>query len=302
MAIDIIARGLATSLLGSDGKISLDKMPIMPSAPADATFFPIGGITDASQVAGKSVEEILLMMLYGVVNPTLTNPSLSIIWKEEKSFLTIGRPTVLEGLLIFDRGTIEPAYGTSGFRSGPPIKYTIMGKEIESSALIYNFSVEITPTEKEVVFTYRVDYDKGEQPLDVSGDPFSLPLEAGAIINSKIFTAIYPVYNDNKEDLSFDLFEDETGMGYISVFHSEQNDMDKQHFMLSKKVKVIGIKSFNILTQQWDWLGGTAEKSLTHFDTTLITGDSLGETEDYILYTHNQPRTGERELRIYIEY
>ena len=50
------------------------------------------------------------------------------------------------------------------------------------------------------------------------------------------------------------------------------------------------------MTQTWQWIGGSAEASLTYFDTTLVKGDSL----DYILYTNNDYLTGERELRIYI--
>jgi hypothetical protein len=78
MAIDIVARGLASSLLGTDGKIASNKRPILPTVPVNTSFYPLGQLTDPSLVAGKTAEEILLMMLFGVVNPTLVNPSITI--------------------------------------------------------------------------------------------------------------------------------------------------------------------------------------------------------------------------------
>jgi hypothetical protein len=64
--------------------------------------------------------------------------------------------------------------------------------------------------------------------------------------------------------------------------------------MLSKEVNVIGIKSFDTMTNTWTWLGSeTAEYSLTYFD--KIVG------ENKITYIHNYPLTGERELCIYVE-
>lgn len=42
MAIDTIARGLASSIIGPDGKIESSKMPTLNEVPADATFYPVG--------------------------------------------------------------------------------------------------------------------------------------------------------------------------------------------------------------------------------------------------------------------
>lgn len=298
MAIDIIARGLATSLLGSDGRIASEKLPVMPAAPTDSTFFPIGGITDAASIEGKTIEEILLMMLYGVVSPTLTDPSLSIVMSEDNATLIIGHESTINGSLIFNRGAIAPAFGTSGFRAGEPIYYTIMDEKVNSNATSYDFSLKITPTDNKVILSYGVGYGAGEQPMNSIGQPVYSPLGAGALSGSLILTAVYPLYLDNGELHEFEWIEEESC--YATIFAKETTGI-KQHFAISADATVIGIKAFNFLTQQWDWLGGSAEKSLTHFDTTIITGDSLGETGNYILYTHNQPATGERELRIYVE-
>ena len=60
MAIDIIARGLATSLVGPDGKIASDKMPTLSGTEGLTGFYPLGKLTDPSLVEGKTAEEILV--------------------------------------------------------------------------------------------------------------------------------------------------------------------------------------------------------------------------------------------------
>ena len=91
MAIDIIARGLATSLIGSDGKIDAGKMPVVSGTSELQGFTSIGKLTDASMVEGKTAEELLLMMLFGIVNPTLTGPSFSAVLNDDNGALIIGR-------------------------------------------------------------------------------------------------------------------------------------------------------------------------------------------------------------------
>jgi hypothetical protein len=129
MAIDIIARGLATSLLGSDGRVSSDKMPVISGVLGTEGFTPIGNLTDPSQIEGKTVEEILLMMLFGAVNPTFTSPDLTIELASEATAI-VGRQTSISGKLIFNRGAITPPYGTSGFRAGAPIAFTVGDEEL----------------------------------------------------------------------------------------------------------------------------------------------------------------------------
>ena len=300
MAIDIIARGLATSLLGSNGKIASDKMPTMEGTSDLTGFFPIGKLTDPSLIEGKTAEEILLMMLFGVVSPTLTAPSLS-IELSTKTPLIIGRKSILEGALVFDRGSISPAYGTSGFRAGLPISFLIADELIETTDTTCNFKFSITPTVSENKIAYSVSYAEGEQPLNSIGQNFSSPLPAGLITHELSIAATYPIYCDEGKELEFEWFEEEDGSGYVSTFETEAFG-ERQAFAISNNVKVIGVKTYDDLAQQWNWLGGeTAEVSLTYFDTTTVTGESLGETTDYTLYTHNYLEVGERELRIYVE-
>lgn len=292
MAIDIIARGMAASLVGADGKIIPDKMPAIEVGSTDG-FTSIGKLTDASQVNGKTAEEILLMMLFGIMNPAFTEPTISIQLDENQPTLVMGRASVISGALVFDRGSIEPAYGTSGYRAGLPVSYSIAGMEIENNSITCPFSFEITPTEKENEIVYSVKYLEGEQPLNSIGDLYAEPYPAGELLQAISLQAVYPLYDAQGNEKAFTWFRDLDGEGYLAVFPSESSGV-KQSFVLSKEVTVVGIKSFDTMTNTWTWLGGeNAGYSLTYFDQTV--------GEDNITYVHSYPLTGERELRIYVE-
>jgi hypothetical protein len=250
-------------------------------------------------VTGKTAEEILLMMLYGIVSPTFTEPSLSIALSDENEQLIIGRPSVLKGALTFNRGKIDPAFTTSGYRAGAPINYSIGDHVFETTSTVYDFEIELTPTITKSSLPYSVLYSAGEQPVNSIGQPVGAPLASGLLSSTLELTAAYALYNVDGEEHSFEWFEDESGHGYLSTFTSEGSGK-KQMFSVADVLSVVGIKTFNPMTQQWEWLGGSANASLTHFDTTTINGESLGETVNYVLYTHNQPAKGERELRIYV--
>lgn len=301
MAVDIIARGLATSLIGSDGKVASEKMPTLSGTTELEGFTSIGKLTDASLIEGRTAEEILLMMLYGVVNPTFTEPKLSIALSDENKMPIIGRQSLLKGTLTFDRGQINPAYNTSGYRTGAPTQYLIGDIITNSSSNQFDFEIEVIPTKKEMTIPYAVSYGAGEQPTNSLGQPFGAPYPAGSISQLLDLIAVYELYQKDGSKQEFTWFEEEDGFGY-SIILAFETATEKQSFMISSEMNIIGIKSFNPLSQQWEWLGGeTAAVSLTHFDTTVIKGQSLGEETDYILYTHNQPRVGERELRVYVQ-
>ena len=299
MAIDIIARGLATSLIGSDGKISSDKLPTMEAITDTSKFTPIGGLTDPSLIEGRTAEEILLTMLFGIVNPTFTNPSFSVSIDGETTAIA-GKTTTISGSLIFDRGAIEPPYGTSGYRTGIAQSYEVNGISFDDST----FTIEFTPIVGDNTISAIVYYAEGEQPLNSIGQNYDKPYPAGSLVTTFNIKGINQIYTESGSELEFIWFEDTTdteqGQGYQGVMVQETEDI-KQSFAIAQSVKVIGIKQYEPMTQTWQWIGGSAEASLTYFDTTIIEGDSLDETDDYVLYTNNDYLTGERELRIYVE-
>lgn len=300
MAIDIIARGLASSIIGADGKIASEKMPTIEGTSGLTGFYPLGKLTDPSLIEGKTAEEILLMMLFGVVSPTLTDPSFSVELTSGATAI-IGRESQVIGALNFDRGSISPAYGTSGYRAGLPISYLVGDHEEASTATSYNFTVALTPTVGDNEIICQVNYGEGEQPLNSIGQPIGAPLPAGSLFTSFVVKGIYALYIADGSEQEFTYFVEEDGEGYQTIMASEGTGI-KQSFAIAKGVTVIGVKVFDDMSQQWVWIGGSAEDSLATFDTSTLEGESLGEEDDYVLYTHNGSRTGERELRVYVAY
>jgi hypothetical protein len=294
MAIDVIARGLASSILDSDGRVSSNKMPTLNGTAELTGFTSIGKLTDPSLIEGKTAEEILLMMLYGIVSPTLTNPSFSVILKDDMAPLIIGRESLVEGALTFDRGSIDPAFGTSGYRVGAVKGYTINDETIDTNVTSYDFSVAVIPTSDIVTLDCSVSYAAGEQPLNSVGKEFGSAFPAGKISKTLEIAAHYPLYTPDGAERAFTWFEDEDGAGYLSSFASEANG-ERQSFAVSPETTVIGVKSYNTLMQRWEWLGSqTAAASLTYFNISLV-------DNQYILYTYNSTPVGARELRVYVE-
>ena len=136
MAIDIVARGLALSLLNDKGKLASELMPEVQNG--EVTQYSVGGVPAGMSLDGKTLEEILTLMLFGVVNPTLINPSLKVSGNPRVG--VAGRPLEVTGQIKFDRGRISPANGTSGFRAGLPSFYTIGDETLVTQETTINFS------------------------------------------------------------------------------------------------------------------------------------------------------------------
>ena len=298
MAIDIIARGLATSLVDENGKIAANKMPIIEGTSGLTGFFPVGKLTDASMVEGKTAEELLLMMLFGIVNPALEAPAFSAAFSADNEQPVIGRPTVLKGALTFNRGKIDPAYGTSGYRAGAPVAYSIGDQVIETSSTSYDFEIPFTPVDKTAVLECAVRYGAGEQPMNSIGQPYGAPLSAGSLTSSLLINAVYPIYAPDGTEYKFTWIEEENGDEAYAIEFASELSGTRQSFVVPSQTNVKGVKAFNALTQQWEWLGGyTAAISLQQFTTKMITIDN----NTYIQYTYASTPTGARELRIYVE-
>lgn len=296
MAIDIIARGLATSLIDSNGKILSDKMPVFTDVDT-ASFTPVGNLTDASQIEGKTAEEVLLTILFGIVNPTLSDPSVKAAFSADMNQPIIGRETTLKGTITFDRGKIDPAFGTSGYRVGAPSKFVINGIEIETSNTSYDFEIVQTPTLREMVIPYSVFFTAGEQPMNSIGQPIGEPYSAGSLSGELKLNAVYPLYAEDGVEHEFTWLQEDDGNCYFVAFAGETDDY-RQNFAVSSEMQIIGIQAFNLMSQKWEWLGSqTAAISLTYFNIETISINN----ENYILYTYNSTPVGARELKIFVK-
>lgn len=135
----------------------------------------VGGVAVGKTWAqGTELETILRDVLSPVLYPTLTNPSASLSKSPSTTLLEKGATLAVAFTVNLNRGSINPAYGTSGYRSGPANGYGLNGSEKQVSN---TFSE--TVTESNNTFYGTAYYDQGEQPLDSSGQPFNSPLPSG---------------------------------------------------------------------------------------------------------------------------
>lgn len=243
----------------------------------------VGNIKVGQKLAGLSLKTILKMMLYGEGEyPTLIAPTFNVILSTQGCGVA-GSKYLIEGELSFDRGQITPAYGTSGFRSGLPYKYEIVDKQIEISEIRCSFSYDFTqllPGENKISF--KVFYDKGEQPLDSTGAPYDSALPAGEIesilkivglsasfsgLNDEITEDDFPnvlIPIDDKNYEQTGLFGDGTICGYQVVTPDIRTAEDQQILLIPDSVELFGIQSWDILINNWSWYyGKTASETLT---------------------------------------
>ena len=286
MAIDIVARGLVTSLLNKDGQIDSSKMPIINTPTGDnVNFIPIGGLTNPTWVNGRTTEELLLAILFGLVNPVLTDPSFHIEIKS-KTFLIVGQEQLIEGQLFFNKGEISAVDGSVVPRTGDVLQYTVDGRAVSEE-----FSINFTPEIGENIVVAKVDFAEGPQPLDSLGNPYDKPYQAGSFIVSFTIHGIQNITTADGAEISFEYFNETDGEGYEAIFVAE-NQFTKQSFKINKETPILGIKQFNDLAQKWDWIGGSPEASLTTFD--------LIEDGEYLTYIHNGSLKGERKLKLFV--
>lgn len=141
----------------------------------------VGGVNIGDSFAtGTDFETLFRAILDPVIKPTFTNPSAT---------LSVGGSTLLESgssvsktfTAVFNRGTINPAYTTSGYRSGEATGYSLNGG---SSQLTNTWTETVSSGNK--TFVAAVSYAAGEQPVDSAGNNYDAPYPAGSVNSNTI--------------------------------------------------------------------------------------------------------------------
>lgn len=141
----------------------------------------VGGIPVGKTYSKDTLlETILRDMLNPVDYPILIAPSATLTATGAK-ILEKGDTLNTTMTVTFNRGSISPAYGTSGFRSGEAIGYSLNGGTAQGTNT-FNVTVDETITS----YSAEVTYDAGEQPKDSIGENYSSPLPAGSITSNSV--------------------------------------------------------------------------------------------------------------------
>lgn len=162
----------------------------------------VGGISEGtSYPVDTPLEDILADLLEPTLYPTLTAPSATLTYSANQYYAVGATVTAATATVALNRGSINPAYGTSGYRSGTATGYSVStsGADTEysdSSDASGSFSVPALTraTKGTIVLTGTVSYGAGEQPKDSKGADYDSPLAAGSVSATKTLTFIQPYY------------------------------------------------------------------------------------------------------------
>lgn len=153
----------------------------------------VGGVNAGDTfAAGTSNDDMWNALLNPALYPTLTDPSASLSYSVDTYHEVGSTISAKTATVTFNRGSINPAYGTSGYRSGAATNYAIAtsGADTEFSdssanSGTFNVSALTRSTKGNITLTATVSYSAGEQPKDSKGNNYNSPLAAGSKTASK---------------------------------------------------------------------------------------------------------------------
>ena len=269
----------------------------------------VGNLAAGTKLAGLSIKTILKMMVYGEgVYPQLTNPKLNYTINGD-GYGMYGSPYNLSGTLIFDRGAINPAYGTSGYRAGLPYRYDIGSNQINDEGTSQNFDYKIealTPGENDIGID--VYYKEGEQPLNSIGAPYNKPYPAGSIMKTITIVGLTPSFSgfDGKEPIKDDfpstlipidskdyeqsgLFGDNSEIyGYQIATPGIETTNDVQIILIPEGIEICGIQSWNVLCGGWSWFYGETMEQTISANTWIKTDEIVSKIIDNIAVNYRK--------------
>ena len=268
---------------------------------------------------GKSFQEMMNLMLYPTLFPSLSNPSLQSVNLSPNGLQIIGKQLTAGNLTLsctFNQGSINPQYTTAtNKRSGLPNTYNYTSPasafvtSVNTSALSNTVanSATYTVTSGTNSFSVSVNYDVGPQPKDSVGGDFSTPLAAGNNppgATSKNMTGVFPVFatttnynvtdqlglqNMGNNDVIVDMILEDGTAGNkqaISIPNTAGGQAGFTAFSNVQQEDPLNAGQFVPIT------GGLTTFTLT---TETRTIESISRT--YNLYTHNGGQIGARKLK-----
>ena len=269
----------------SESDLDLD----VPSAEM-TTGITVGGIDSGTTYEeGTPIETVLNDLLNPTLYPSFTNPSLSLSGSGSH-LLETGATQAVTLTATFNRGSINPAYGTSGYRSGEATGYILNGG-IEQSGNTWSETVSASNK----LFQATVNYAAGEQPKDSKGGNYDSPLPAGSKSSG---TVTY--------DFVDAMWANTAAIGTVAKL-SLVAKSTKQRDMVFPAQTVANPEVFDIpaswtvtAVQVKNDLSGQYEDASTQFTVTDTThNDAAGNSVAYKRYTFNMGMaTGSRTVRV----
>lgn len=252
---------------------------------------PYDGVYGTVYPEGTDLETIFRDLLNPVTYPTLTAPSAALSTLDAK---LIEKGSTLTTTLIagFNRGSINPANGTDGYRSGSATSYSLNG---DTPQLTNEFS-NITVDEEHVSYVVTVVYEAGEQPKDSRGNNYGEALASGSVNSPALtfeFVDAWWMNGRVATTIEKQALVSKTGDKTRTLEFPATTESNPEVFDVPASWTVTSIEVFNDLTNKWQNCASEFTK------TTTTHNNTAGDTVDYSRYTCNLPyEMAARNIRV----
>ena len=250
----------------------------------------VGGINIGDSFpAGTGFEDLWRALLDPIIKPTFTNPSATLSVNGSK-LLEKGSTVSKTFTCTFNRGTITPAYTTSGYRSGPATGYILNGGTSQAT----NTWTE-TVSESLTSYVAAVTYSAGEQPVDSSGANYDLPYPAGSVAsNTIVFEFVDALWANttNIANIAKLSLVSKSSKSYEFNFPA-QTVANPEVFDVPSSWTITKIEVYNELSGKYQDVASEFTK------TTTTHNDAAGTSVNYNRYTDNRGYSaGTRKIKI----
>lgn len=220
--------------------------------------------------------------------PNLISPSVTL--SEPGPFLMeTGSTRGATITVVFNRGYIDPAYGTSGKRSGEAVLYSLNGVDQATPEF------DVTIDELNASFFATVSYEEGEQPKDSAGENYDKPLSAGNVTSpALVYEFVDPIWSNARDNT---VIEKEPLMsrsvGVIEFTFAPQTATSPERFDIPAAWNVTAIEVFNEITEKY-------QDNAVEFDVSnTVHQNAAGVDVAYKRYSDNRGyKAGERKIRV----
>jgi hypothetical protein len=273
---------------------SLDPSISMPNT--------VGGIPAGTKVYdlnGDTISSLWDALLFPAAYPSLTGPSGTFNINLGATLYEVSTNISPTFTTNFSRGSISPQYtATSPYRSGTPNNYDFTGTglvDVSSSSLS---NAQTIPSyyikQGNQTWSANVSYNAGVQPYDSKGNIYNTPLPAGSIsAGSKTLEGVYPLYATTvnittltKQTLVSMLTGNQISFNMVPESGGNKQTFEIPNLWLLAR-PLVGVQTYNALTLQWEYQGGTAPISLTYWTTSADNQTIQGYLIPYTKYTFN---------------
>lgn len=272
----------------------------------DPTPIAVGGIGIGETFTEQTITEMFDRLLYPTLYPTLVAPSMTsfsviVSGTGGNSIREIGETVDLDFTANFSRGSITPAYGTSGFRSGPANTYNYTGTGLPATF------ASTSNTDNQSVTSYTIitgnntwsaatSHDIGEQPLDSKGGNYDSPYPAGTVsaINCTV-VGTYPIFatttliTETTKQTLISLATTTVTVSMVAESGSDKQVLEVPEAFFAALTK---LEQFVTVSSTWQEIS-TSTFTMSTVYTKTIQGNSV----NYYSFTHNGSLIGARQLR-----